>query len=149
MFCIAYCRLLGTAVVETCTIDFLKYRRRQYSQSPPTASTSNARGREGHNQSPRGTGAMGDSTSLLPSASMMSGDGSTSSEAAQQAAFLAELYTLDCRAGFIVVGLQDGEAVATPIRVICTLITISVGSAWISRRRSIKKLLLFFSHWLS
>ncbi|CAN0304895.1 unnamed protein product, partial [Ectocarpus sp. 6 AP-2014] len=30
----------------------------------------------------------------------------------------------------------------------CALWPMSVTSAWISRRKSIKKLLIFFSHWL-
>ena len=72
-----------------------------------------------------------------------------SSSQAAQAAMYAELFSLKCNTGFIVVGLQDGEAVCTPIRVASTLITISVASAWFSRRKSIKKLLLFFSHWLA
>ena len=75
----------------------------------------------------------------------MSSDGSNSSENAA----LAEMVSLTCQTGFIAKGLKEGEAVCTPIRVICTLVTASVASAWFSRRRSIKMLLLFFSHWLS
>lgn len=74
--------------------------------------------------------------------------GSSPSEAAQ-AAMYAELFSLKCDTGFIVVGIQDGEAACTPIRVISTLITVSVASAWFSRRKAIKKLLLFFGHWLA
>eukprot|EP00752_Nemacystus_decipiens_P005588 g5057.t1 len=76
------------------------------------------------------------------------GYGYSSSQAAQ-AAMYAELFSLKCDTGFVVVGLQDGEAVCTPIRVLSTLITISVASAWFSRRKAIKKLLLFFGHWLA
>ncbi|CAN0049687.1 unnamed protein product [Ectocarpus sp. 13 AM-2016] len=82
--------------------------------------------------------------------SSLGGYGSTEySSQAAQAALYAEMFSLKCNAGFFVVGLQEGEAVCTPIRVISTLITMSVASAWFSRRKSIKKLLLFFSHWLS
>eukprot|EP00903_Cladosiphon_okamuranus_P012715 g11887.t1 len=72
-----------------------------------------------------------------------------SSSQAAQAALNAELFSLKCETGFMVVGLQDGEAVCTPIRVVSTLITMSVASAWFSRRKSIKKLLLFFCHWVA
>ncbi|CAM9283456.1 unnamed protein product, partial [Ectocarpus fasciculatus] len=40
------------------------------------------------------------------------------------------------------------EAVWTPTIILCTLATTSVASAWISRRKSIRRLLIFFSHWL-
>lgn len=59
------------------------------------------------------------------------------------------MFSIKCDTGFLVVGFQEGEAVCTPIRVVSTLITMSVASAWISRRMAIKKLLLFFSHWLA
>lgn len=59
-----------------------------------------------------------------------------------------ELPSLNCDAGFPIVGLLEGEAICTPIRVFCTLVTMSVASAWFSRRKSIKMLILFFSHWL-
>ncbi|CAB1105637.1 unnamed protein product [Ectocarpus sp. CCAP 1310/34] len=81
---------------------------------------------------------------LLPEAH---GYSSLSSSAAQ-AVLLAEMFTLKCETGILVVGLQDGEALWTPVRILCTLVTVSVASAWISRRKSIKKLLIFFSHWL-
>ncbi|CAM9206720.1 unnamed protein product [Ectocarpus sp. 4 AP-2014] len=74
---------------------------------------------------------------------------SSLSTSAAQAALLAEMFTLKCETGILVVGLQDGEALWTPVRILCTLVTVSVASAWISRRKSIKKLLIFFSHWLS
>lgn len=87
----------------------------------------------------------------MTESSLSQGDGGYgySSSQAAQAALYAEQFSLKCDAGFIVVGLQDGEAVATPVRVIATLVTISVASAWFSRRKSIKKLLLFFGHWLA
>eukprot|EP00903_Cladosiphon_okamuranus_P012700 g11874.t1 len=44
--------------------------------------------------------------------------------------------------------LVDGEAYATPIREIATLITVSVASSWCNARK-IRRLSLFFSHWLS
>lgn len=88
------------------------------------------------------------SSELHMTSSSLGGYGSTYSSQAAQAALYAEMFSLKCDAGFFVVGLQEGEAVCTPIRVISTLITMSVASAWFSRRKSIKKLLLFFSHWL-
>ncbi|CAM9489125.1 unnamed protein product [Ectocarpus sp. 12 AP-2014] len=60
------------------------------------------------------------------------------------------LFFRTCGTRLNVEDLQEGEAVCTPIRVLCTLVTASVISAWFSRRKCIrKKLLLFFSHWLS
>lgn len=72
---------------------------------------------------------------------------SSFSQSAQDAQY-ADLFTLKCEAGFFVLGLREGEAVCTPVRVVATLVTMSVASAWFSGRKSIKKLLLFFSHWL-
>ncbi|CAM9206947.1 unnamed protein product [Ectocarpus sp. 4 AP-2014] len=60
------------------------------------------------------------------------------------------LFFRTCGTRLNVENLQEGEAVCTPIRILCTLVTASVISAWFSRREFIrKKLLLFFSHWLS
>lgn len=71
-----------------------------------------------------------------------------SSPSPAQAALDAGMFTLRCDTGFLVAGLQPGEAAWTPNTVLCTLITMTVTSAWIGRRKSIKKLLIFFSHWL-
>lgn len=85
----------------------------------------------------------------MASSSASGGYGITSSSSeAAQAALLADVFTIKCETGFVVAGIQNGEAECTPIRVFCTLVTISVVSGWFSRRQSIKKLLLFFSHWL-
>ncbi|CAN0507776.1 unnamed protein product, partial [Ectocarpus sp. 12 AP-2014] len=64
---------------------------------------------------------------------------SPSPSPAEQAA-LTDMFTLRCDTGFVVSGLQPGEAAWTPNTVLCTLITMSVTSAWIGRRKSIKKL---------
>ncbi|CAM9508298.1 unnamed protein product [Ectocarpus fasciculatus] len=61
---------------------------------------------------------------------------------------MASPYTLTCETGFLVAGMQEGENYLTPIRVLSTLISVSVVSAWCSRAK-IKRLSLFFSHWLS
>ncbi|CAM9119172.1 unnamed protein product [Ectocarpus sp. 6 AP-2014] len=61
---------------------------------------------------------------------------------------MASPYTLTCEAGFLVAGMQEGENYLTPIRVLSTLIAVSVVSAWCNRAK-IKRLSLFFSHWLS
>ncbi|CAM9379811.1 unnamed protein product [Ectocarpus fasciculatus] len=81
--------------------------------------------------------------------SLAEGYGSSSMSSAAQAALQADMFTLKCETGILVIGLQDGEALWTPVRILCTLVTVSVASAWMSRRKSIKKLLIFFSHWLS
>ncbi|CAN0277892.1 unnamed protein product, partial [Ectocarpus sp. 6 AP-2014] len=59
-----------------------------------------------------------------------------------------DVFTLKCETGFFVVGLQPWEAAWTSNAMLCTLITMTVTSAWISRRKSIKKLIIFFGHWL-
>ncbi|CAN0081639.1 unnamed protein product [Ectocarpus sp. 12 AP-2014] len=74
---------------------------------------------------------------------------SSSSQAAEAAAPDAGMFALTCDTGFIFLGLQDAEPECTFVRVFCTLVTVSVVSAWFSRRKSIKMLLLFFSHWFS
>ena len=53
-----------------------------------------------------------------------------------------------CPSDFSVLGLQAGEDYSTPVRVAATLISVTVTSAWLSRRK-IKRLSLFFSHWFS
>lgn len=83
---------------------------------------------------------MASSASLSPNVSSSSGTA--------KAAAMADLFTLKCETGFVVAGLQDGEAECTPVRVFCTLVAMSVVSAWVSQQNSIKVLLLFFSHWL-
>ncbi|CAM9696298.1 unnamed protein product [Ectocarpus fasciculatus] len=55
---------------------------------------------------------------------------------------------LTCETGFRAPGLQNGEAVQAPIRIVSTLISVTVVSAWCSLTK-IKRLSLFFAHWLS
>lgn len=71
----------------------------------------------------------------------------TSEAAAIEAEAYEELFTLKCRSDFPVVGMVKGEAAGTIFRVACTLITVSLTSSWLDGRK-IKRLLLFFSHWL-
>lgn len=85
---------------------------------------------------------------MTSSSSMMSAAYSSSPSEAAQAAMIADLHTLKCETGFLVAGLQDGEAECAPFRIAATLIAASVASAWFSQRKSIKMLLLFFWHWL-
>lgn len=63
------------------------------------------------------------------------------------AEYIASLHTQTCEGGFLAVGIQPGEAPGTLIRVLSTLITVSITSAWFNYRK-ITRLLLFFSHWL-
>ena len=56
-------------------------------------------------------------------------------------------FTLTCQSGFVVAGLVSGEKLVTVIRTASTLIALTVASAW--TRRKIKRLSLFFAHWLS
>lgn len=85
--------------------------------------------------------------------SSQAGDMTSSSQAGvitssyAQQALLASYYTLTCEGGFLVVGMQAGEASGTAIRTVCTLITVSITSAWFKYRK-VSRLLLFFSHWL-
>ncbi|CAM9240864.1 unnamed protein product [Ectocarpus sp. 4 AP-2014] len=55
---------------------------------------------------------------------------------------------LSCETGFKAIGLQEGEDNLTPIRVLSTLVSVSVVSAWCSWTK-VKRLSLFFAHWLS
>lgn len=83
------------------------------------------------------------------SSAVLEADGGGSSlSSAEQAALDADLYTLKCETGFAVMGLHQGEAAGAFVRVFCTLVTVSVVSAWVTRRDCINQLLLFFSHWL-
>lgn len=89
----------------------------------------------------------------MASSDYLEGYGYNSSEAAQAALLESDdnvdMFYRTCGTRLIVEELQEGEAVCTPIRVLCTLVTVSVISAWFNRRVSIRnKLLLFFSHWL-
>lgn len=54
----------------------------------------------------------------------------------------------ECVSDFLVLGLQDGEELVAPVRIAATFIAVTVTSAWFSVRR-IKRLSLFFAHWLS
>eukprot|EP00752_Nemacystus_decipiens_P005629 g5094.t1 len=53
-----------------------------------------------------------------------------------------------CESDFVVLGLQPGEEIITPIRTAATVVIITVTSAWSSLGK-IKRLRLFFAHWLS
>ena len=53
-----------------------------------------------------------------------------------------------CDTDLIVVGLGEGEELMTVVRIVTTLISVSVVSAWFSWIK-IKKLNLFFAHWLA
>lgn len=53
-----------------------------------------------------------------------------------------------CESDLLVVGLQPGEELVAPVRIAATLIAVTVTSAWISWRK-VKRLSLFFAHWLS
>lgn len=52
-----------------------------------------------------------------------------------------------CESDFIVIGMQDGEGMVFPVRMVSTLIAVSVTSSWFSWPR-ISRLRLFFAHWL-
>lgn len=60
---------------------------------------------------------------------------------------IAPMFVHSCPSDFLVIGMQAGEEGGTPIRVLSTLITVSIVSSWCNTRK-IKALLLFFSHWL-
>ncbi|CAN0110488.1 unnamed protein product [Ectocarpus fasciculatus] len=55
---------------------------------------------------------------------------------------------LTCETGFEAPGLQPGEAALAPIRILSALVSVTVVSAWCSQSK-IKRLSLFFAHWLS
>ncbi|CAM9954378.1 unnamed protein product [Ectocarpus fasciculatus] len=57
-------------------------------------------------------------------------------------------HILTCETGFEAPGLQPGEAALAPIRILSALVSATVVSAWCSRSK-IKRLSLFFAHWLS
>ncbi|CAM9423788.1 unnamed protein product, partial [Ectocarpus sp. 8 AP-2014] len=57
-------------------------------------------------------------------------------------------YALICESDFGVIGLQPAEVIVTPIRIICTLVTVSVTSAWFHPGK-VRKLDLFFGLWVS
>ncbi|CAM9229600.1 unnamed protein product [Scytosiphon promiscuus] len=57
-------------------------------------------------------------------------------------------YNLSCQSDFPVAGLQKGEDYLTPVRILSTFCTASVASAWFTKRK-VKRLSLFFAHWLS
>lgn len=68
--------------------------------------------------------------------------------ASSSAAALPDTYYVQtCTTDFIVIGMQAGEAEATIARIVCTMVTVSLVSLWCNARK-IKRLLLFFSHWL-
>lgn len=56
-------------------------------------------------------------------------------------------FTLSCDSDFLVLGMQEGEALATPVRIFTTLIALSITSSWFSWDK-IARLRLFFAHWL-
>lgn len=51
-----------------------------------------------------------------------------------------------CHNDMLSVGMQPGEAEALPIRMISTIVTASILSAWCDRSKMQRKL-LFFAHW--
>lgn len=53
-----------------------------------------------------------------------------------------------CGLDLVVLGLQSGEEIITPVRTAAALIAMTVTSAWFSSEK-IKRLTLFFAHWLS
>lgn len=57
------------------------------------------------------------------------------------------VYEKACIAGFLAVGLQPWERVQSVFRIVCTLITVSIVSAWVSRK-GIGRLILLFLHWV-
>ncbi|CAM9423955.1 unnamed protein product, partial [Hapterophycus canaliculatus] len=57
-------------------------------------------------------------------------------------------YFQTCESDFIVNGLQKGEDYITPLRILSTLFSCGITSAWFSWSK-IKRLRLFFAHWLS
>lgn len=56
-------------------------------------------------------------------------------------------YVQQCQSDFVVIGMQNGEAGGTVIRIITTMITVSIVSSWCNSKK-IRRLLLFFLHWL-
>lgn len=52
-----------------------------------------------------------------------------------------------CPSDFFAAGFSDGETVNVVVRVVCIAVTASVISSWCNRR-IIRRLLLFFVHWL-
>eukprot|EP00752_Nemacystus_decipiens_P005592 g5061.t1 len=59
-----------------------------------------------------------------------------------------EMPTSICESDLLMLGLQPGEEVITPVRIAATLIVVTVTSAWLSGGK-IKRLCLFFAHWIS
>ena len=51
-----------------------------------------------------------------------------------------------CEPGFLVLGLQDTEPTVAAVRLAVTLMTLTVTSSWLA---GIRRLGLFFAHWLS
>lgn len=56
--------------------------------------------------------------------------------------------TLSCSSDFKVIGEIEGEAVGTMLRVVLSLVTVSLVSSWWRKKKTMGRLLLFFSHWL-
>lgn len=74
----------------------------------------------------------------------------TSSSLAEGSAvpvFFLPSFTVECEGDFMVVGMKSGEVVGTIVRLVCTLVTVSITSSWFGGHK-VKRLLLFFSHWL-
>ena len=53
-----------------------------------------------------------------------------------------------CESDFLLLGLQAGEEYLTPVRTAATLAVTTVAFGWCSSEK-IKRLGLFFAHWLS
>lgn len=56
-------------------------------------------------------------------------------------------YELTCTTELPVTGEKTGEAFATMWRIILMLVTVSVVSSWCNGDK-VKRLMLFFAHWL-
>lgn len=52
-----------------------------------------------------------------------------------------------CESDLEVLGLQPGEEAIEPVRLAATLIVVTITSAWSFKK--IRRLSLFFTHWLS
>ncbi|CAM9897288.1 unnamed protein product [Scytosiphon promiscuus] len=57
-------------------------------------------------------------------------------------------FSFTCTSDFPSIGYQPGEKICTMVRVLCTLITVSIISSWCNKR-IVERYLLFFTHWLS
>ncbi|CAM9325465.1 unnamed protein product [Pylaiella littoralis] len=61
---------------------------------------------------------------------------------------LLESFSVTCTSDFPSIGYQPGEKVVTLVRVVCTLISVSIISSWCNKQ-TVTRYLLFFAHWIS